>query len=433
MLEIMAAAIAIPFLLFMMTKRVYALFFVILLTTEFFYIQVGGGVAHPYHFLSLIYLLVLFEKIPKLFKSKVFLALIAFVAINLGAVALSDTPDKAFASFLSLCANIGVSMATALILLAGKIKISSLKRTIIGVTLISIPFGILQIFAFRFAGIVLALSSEQVNQISLGFGPAFRNEANTFGKYMVFPFLLFLPEYIESKRIKKINLIILAFIIGILMNFTRTSIYGMGITFLFILIWYLRKNKFSLLIQKGLKIGLVIAFGIFLMLSGVLKTSEYAQYKINNFFNQEEITSGGSSNYRINSMQLILDDSLSSTKKTVIGNGWGQTPYDTNTELKTGAGDIVDLMGYSGILGVFGYLFYTWLAFKSASTVSASSQDQEKAIFATGVTFALVGIFCTAQFASYLIAPEYWMLIGLCIFLSVPVKEPGLPILIRNR
>ena len=324
-------------------------------------------------------------------------------------------------------------MATALILIAGKINITSLKRVILGVTLVSILFGIFQIFAFRFAGMVLALSPEQVDQITLGFGPAFRTEANTFGKYMVFPFLLFLPDYIESKRIKNINLIYFAFIVGILMNFTRTSVYGMGIAFLFILIWYLHKHQFSLLAQKGLKIGLVVFFGIFLMFSGILKTSEYASYKINNFFNQEEIMEGGSSNYRINSMQIILNDSLSSTKKTMIGNGWGQTPYDNNTDLKTGAGDIIDLMDYSGLLGVFAYLFYTWLAIRSAITVAASSKDQEKMRFATGVTFALIGIFCTAQIASYLIAPEYWMLIGLCIFLSVPAKETESPLLMRNR
>lgn len=35
--------------------------------------------------------------------------------------------------------------------------------------------------------------------------------------------------------------------------------------------------------------------------------------------------------------------------------------------------------------------------------------------------FALIGIFCTAQMAGYLITPEYWLLIGLSIYLSVNV------------
>lgn len=404
----------------MLRQKFYSLFFVILLTTEFYYIQIGGGIARVYHFMAVLVILLLARHIPRLFSSKVFVALMVFVGVNLCAIILSDAPQEALTSFLAFSANVSVAMATALILLTRRVKLASFKRIILAVTLISILWGLIQIIAFRFLGVDLALSPEQAFQTAQGFGPAFRTEANTFAKYMVFPFLLFLPEYIEYKRIRHINWIYIAFLIGILMNFTRSSIYGMGIAFIFIVCWYAQRNKLFLLTTRSMKIVAVVVLGIFLMISGIVNVSEYAQYKLVNFFNQEEILEGGSSGYRLDMMQLILTDALSNNKKMIIGNGWAQTNYYYNDQrVKAGGGDVVTLLGYAGVLGVGAYLLYMLLAARSARKTVRTSEDLEVSSFAEGVLFALVGIFCTGQMAGYLITPEYWMLIGLAIYLSV--------------
>ena len=299
----------------MIRKQIYNLFFVFLLVTEFYYIHIGGGVARPYHFLAVLMVLFLARYVPLLFESRVFVALLVFVGVNLCAILLSETSERALASFLSFCANLAVAMSTALILLTGRVKLASFKRIILTVTLVSVLWGLLQIVAFRFTGVVLALSPEQATQIPMGFGPAFRTEANTFGKYMVFPVLLFLPELIEHKHVKHINLIYIVFFIGILMNFTRSSIYGMGIALFFIVVWYARRHKFFLLTTKSVKIASAIAIGIVLMVGGALNIGEYSLHKIDNLFNEAEILEGYSSAYRLESMQLVIDDALSSTKK----------------------------------------------------------------------------------------------------------------------
>jgi hypothetical protein len=348
------------------------------------------------------------------------LALLAFVGVNLCSIVLSETPSSALSSFSSFCANILVAMATALILLKGKVELASLKKIILVVTLVSVLWGILQIIAYRFTGIVLALSPEQIAQIEIGFGPAFRTEANTFGKYMVFPFLLFLPDFIEHRTKKYIALIFIIFVLGILMNFTRSAIYGMLFVLPFIFLWYARSGKLSLLTQKSIKLTAAIALLLALMLGGFLNLSEYGLYKIENFFNQEEVLEGGSSGFRLQMMKLVVDDALRNTSKMIIGNGWGQTHYYYNdNDIQAGGGDIINVLGFSGLFGVFSYLFYMLITFIFVRKSALTSFDDEKRKFAEGLMFALVGVFFTSQFSGYLISPEYWLIIGLGIYLSV--------------
>lgn len=401
-------------------NRFYNLFIVLTLTTEFYYIHVAGGILRPYHFIAIIVVLCLIKQIPNLLSSRAFLALMVFVAINIVAVGLSNDPNRAFKSIMLLFANITVAIAMALSLISGKISLSSLKRIILMVTLVGIVWGLVQIMVFRLTGFVLALSEEQATQIKIGLAPVFRTEADTFGKYMVLPFMLFLPEYIEHRTLRNINIIYVMFLIGILMNFIRTPIYGTGLALVFVFYWYVRSRKAQLVAKKAAVMIMVVAFGVILMMSGLLPVSEYALHKISTIANQEEILEGGSSGYRLLMMGYVIEETLSSRKKQLIGNGWGQTHVDFNgEEVQAGGGDLVNIFGYSGILGVIIYLAYTLIAFVSMSRVARSCKDDLKARFAEGVVFSIVGIFCTAQMASYLITPEYWLLIGVIIFLTV--------------
>ena len=424
LLEFLTLTTVTVFVAFLLRKKLYSLFFVLLLVTEFYYIEIGGGIARPYHFAAVIVVCVLAKHIRRLLNSPIFLILLVFVGVNLCAIMLSDAPVRALTSFLSFCANIAVAMATALILLSGTVKLVSLKQIILTVTLLSILWGLVQIITFHFTGIVLALSPEQVIQVQTGFGPGFRTEANTFGKYMVLPFLLFLPEYIENRRNKNIKWIYLFFLIGILMNFTRTSIYGMGIAFVFIAFWYVRRGHLFLFTRKSVKVAGSVAIGVSLMVVGVFNVSEYAQYKIGHLFNQQEILEGGSSKHRLLMMRFVIEDALTNPKKMLIGNGWGQTHFFYGRQLvQAGGGDIVNILGFSGLLGVFTYLLCMFKSIIVSMNITRSSHDFDKVRIAKGVVFALVGIFCTAQMAGYLITPEFWLLIGLCIYLSVSERR----------
>jgi len=400
---------------------IYSLFFVILLCTEFYYIQIGDGhgYARIYHFVAVIVVFLLIGFIKSLFKSKIFLSLLVFVFINLCAVTLSDEPSAALASLSSLCANIAVAMATALILRSGKIDLASFKRIVLIVSVISVLWGLLQIVAFRIAGLDLSLSSEQRTQILIGFGPGFRTEANTFGKYMVLPFFLFLPDLINH-RDKSIILVYLVILVGILMNFTRTSIYGILITLTLLFFWYFLRGKSLFFIRKTMIIAGVTVIFINLLLAGFLTWSEYGSYKFENLFSEEEIFEGSSSAYRIESMQIVIEGALSDPKKLLIGNGWGQTYIYFRGKLQqAGGGDIITVLGYSGLIGIVAYLIYMWFSFIAAKKVARNNQDINQAQFAEGVMFAFFGIFITSQMAGYFITPEYWMLIGVCIYLNI--------------
>lgn len=401
--------------------RFYSIFIILALTTEFYFINVAGGVLRPYHFPAIIVVLLLIKKIPTLWRSDVFLALLGFVIINLLAVGLSGDPARALKSMILLFANISVAIAVALILISGRMSLSSLKRTILIVTVIGIAWGLVQIAVFRLTGIVLAFSEAQATQIEIGLAPVFRYEADTFGKYMVLPFMLFLPEYIEGGKLKNINLIYGIFITGILMNFIRTPIYGTCIALIFVFYWYARSGRVELVAKKAAFMAVVLALGVIVMMSGLLPVSEYAVHKITNIANQEEIIEGDSGGYRLLMMGYVIEETLSSKKRQLIGNGWGQVyieNYD-GEEIQAGGGDLVNVFGYSGIMGVIAYLAYTVVICISLGKLAKTCKDIETARFIEGLLFATVGIFFTAQMASYLIAPEYWLLIGVSIFLTV--------------
>lgn len=411
----------------MKKKTIFSIFFVILLVTEFYYIQIGGGIARIYHFAAILVILALAGQIPWLFSSRVFLALLGFLGINLLAAILSDAPAAALASFLSLGANVGVAIAVALILISGKVDLLFFKRLILFVTLLSIVWALIQIAAFRLGGVSLALSVQQESQILQGFGPAFRTEANSFGKYLIVPFLLFLPEFVKNRRNKYMIFFYVTLIVGILAVFTRSSIYGLGLAMIFIIFWYLVRGQFSIFARRWSKIAIFAAAGLVVFVSGLLNVSEYALFKIDHLFSQEEILEGGSSAFRIMAMENTLNAFLANEKTILIGNGWGQVYMDYGGDLvQTGGGDLLSTLGYGGLMGGGAYLLFMFFAFFSAMKVAKSSPDRDKTLFAEGVMFALVGVFFASQMAGYLIAPEYWLLIGVSVYLSAkPRKRPA--------
>jgi len=406
----------------------YQLFFVVLLTTEFYYIEVGGGIARLYHFFAVLVVISLFRSIPLLFKSKVFLALLFFVMINLLAVSLSDQPGAALASLTSLLANLAVAMATALILVRNKIDLDAFKRLLINLTLLSVVWGVIQIIAAS-GGLVLALSQQQEAQIQIGFGPGFRTEANAFGKYMLLPFLLFLPAYLKNPRNRKLRYAYLIMTVGILMNFTRSAIYGLMVALLFVFMWYAVQGKLALVFTRAAKIAMVVALGLALMLSGAVQTSGYAIHKLENFFNKEEILEGGSSAYRLMAMEAVIDSTVNDSKRLIIGNGWGQTYVEIQGQVvQAGGADFVNCLGFGGIAGVLCYLLYSWLALLTLARAARRTADPDQAMIAEGLLFAFVGMFVTGMMSGYLISPEYWILIGASIYVGIIGKSRRKPV-----
>lgn len=401
----------------------YTLFIVVLLTTEFFYIEIAGGVARIYHFWAVLVVLLLAGSIPLLLRSKVFIALVFFAAINFLTALLSDTPSAALASLMSNYANIGIVTAVALILLRGSLSDIQVAHLVLFITILSVLWSIAQMTSYQ-GGLLLALSPEQVLQVQLGFGPAFRTEANTFGKYLVLPFLLFLPMVINGQRKRMLQFAYVLMLLGILMNFTRTALYGILIAILYAFAWYLLKGGFTKVVARYSMIGSGVMLGLLLITSGLIPQSDYAQHKIDNFFDKEEVLEGGSSAYRIEAMEVVLENTLADEKRFLIGNGWGQTYYDVRgEEVQAGGGDLINVFGYSGILGAVAYLAFQFLAFSAAFRLAWRKDRTPQTLLAEGVLFSMVGMFFTGQMSGYLIAPEFYLLLGICVYFSLIPKS----------
>jgi hypothetical protein len=403
----------------------YAGFVALVLTTEFYYISIGGGTARIYHFLAPFVILALVDRCHRLFDSPIVLAIVGFLFVNVIALALSDDPMKAAASSLTLCANISVAIATALILLSRRLSIRQFTRLVTAMTVVTILFGLVQILAYLAGGLVLALSEAQIDQIRIGFGPSFFKEANGFGKHMVFPILFLLPFYLRSPSKSRPTWLLVLMLVGLLMNFTRSGLYGIIIALLFASIWYASTRQFFLLARRMSTPLAVVILGVGLLMSGAVPFSEYGLLKMQKFFDQTEILEGESSALRLEGMNAAIEITLADPKKVLIGNGWGQAyAYVGGEERQVGGADIVNIFAYGGVFGVLLYIVYCVTIGITLARHARRATDPTLKSFMEGVLFAYVGLFIMSLMSGALLAPGYWTAIGAAIYVSLlPLRQ----------
>lgn len=397
----------------------YHVFVASLFFTEFYYIAIGSGVARIYHFIALTVVIALLpRKFSSVLGSRVTLGLLLFVFANLVAVVFSDSPSEAAISMMSLLANVCVALAIALILLKGRITIEQLYSLTMVFSGISVLWSLTQTVGAA-VGLPLGLSPEQDTQIAIGFGPAFRTEANAFGKFLVFPFLLFLPRVIQRSHDTKFKLGFALIIVGILINFTRSALIGMAIASAYVVYWYFMRGRLTSLLKRALALAAIVGVFLVAIFSNILPISDYAKFKMENIFNREEIFSGVSSEYRVAALEKAWDSILSDRKKLLIGNGWGQLKIEVQgEEIKGGGNDLVHVVGYGGIPALLAYVLYSFMIFSAMRAATRRAYDEGSRLIAQGFAFAFVGIFATAQLTGHLITPEYWLLVGVGIYFS---------------
>jgi hypothetical protein len=397
------------------------LFLISILATGFYLVEIGSGYARIYHFVAVMIVAINFSNINRLLSSKVFIYLMLFVIVNFIAVIFSDTPLNALASFTSFMGNIVVAMAVTLILIRGKVTEVYFVKILIWVTVISTLFGLIQIIASKF-GIILALSEAQESQILIGFGPGFSYEANTFAKFIMIPFFIHLSFLINKvKNTRFSGLVLFIIFSGFIMNFTRTAIFGFAIALMLMFFWYALRGRRTLIFIKKMSSLLVISiFSFGLIMSGAVSVSDYAKYKIESIFNESNLSEDKSAIYRMTSMQLVVNEALNSQKKLYIGNGWGQSKVIVDgEEVQVGGGDVVNILGFSGVIGVVFYLLFYFSLINGSRKSIYLSNDGYKAALSEGVLFAWVAIFFTTLLSGMLITGEFWMLVGLTWYISL--------------
>ncbi|NCC04909.1 MAG: hypothetical protein EOM37_12915 [Proteobacteria bacterium] len=400
----------------------YVFFIILLLTTEFFYIEVFGGSLRIYHLLVPIVVIALYGYLPRVLNTWVFWILSAFLVINGIAASLAAFPDQAMTSVGLLAVNMGIALAVALILVSGRLTLRFLMKTVLGVGIISVLFGVLQIVAYHFAGINLALSESQDLQILAGFAPAFRTEANTFAKFLNAVFLLVLPTLLSSPRWKPSLMIIGILLLGMLISLTRSALYGLSVTLVLVYFWYLLQGKGRPIAPRPfLFLGLgAAALAIFAGMVGGF--NEYAAHKLMTFFDSEEILAGGSSGFRLMSQGILWDSFLSSDKTIFFGNGWGQVKFLLGDRvMQAGGAEIIVALAYGGIFGGILYLLYQISAIQAAHRMATRCFKENAPVY-EGVMFALWGLLITGQINGAMIAPEYWMMYGVAIYCGYAAK-----------
>lgn len=403
----------------MRISHIYAIFFVVLLVTEFFYVQVGEGVARLYHLIAPLIFLSLIRYLPRLFASRVAWALLGFLVINFLAALFSNYPAYALASFLSLMANVGIAMTVGLILVSGRYDFERLRDLVLKVTVLAVFFGVFQVMTNQLFGVELALSEEQKAQISSGFAPAFRTEANTFAKYLNFVFLLVLPSLLRDKNLKKSLAIFTILFVGMLISLTRSALYGLSLTLILAYFWYAftgRGRVFAPRVMALLGIGGVALFIFATQVSGF---NEYAAFKLGSFFDKNELLEGGSSGFRLMSQQYVIDAFLATDKTILIGNGWGQVFFDyADSQWQAGGAEMLLVLAYGGIISGLFYLMYSLIGLNECRRLVNRHRNDSVSAGFEGLMFAILGSVITGQINGALIAPEYWLMYGMAVYLG---------------
>lgn len=392
------------------------IFLISLLTTEFIYIDFFGGIVRPYHFLLAFVLLISIPRIAKLGTSPVFVSLMAVFLTSAFSAVVSDDPGSALKSLVLLCLNGGIALALAVLVNSGRLRMVTISKTIVQLTVLMVGIAAIQFMAFKLAGNLIAYSEGQSKQIAAGFAPSLFNEANGFAKYLVTPILLFIPWLVRrgaGTRIKMFyGLIILAF----LANLMRAALFGIAVGLLVAMLWYIRIGLFSWFTKRVL--GAIVASALIIVVatSFGFTIAEYNLYKLNVLFDLDAVETDGSWRHRAMAMELALEQTLVDPFRIVFGNGWGQVYAYMGEELvQVGGADLVNFFVYDGLLGVVAYLVMIGLALRAAARRARRAMDPYERNLAEGVFFALVGSVACAFVSPMILVASFWLLIGMTI------------------
>jgi hypothetical protein len=405
-------------------KSIYALFIVILLSTEFLHIELFGGVLRPYHFLAPLVIFSLFNFINNIARTGVLWALVGFFLINIMAAALANSPPDAFRSLGLLAINMSITVAVALILVSGRLELESVIQIALAVAVVGIVMGVVQVTVFHFAGIDLTFTLGQAAQVGAGFSTGLRSEANTFAKNLNTVFLLMLPTLLADRNWRRALLIFSILILGMLTSLTRSALYGLSVTLVITYVWYLLSGRGRPVAKRPLVAVVLVAVAFAIFASVVVYFNPYAAHKLALFFDSDEILEGGSSGFRLMSQGILWDAFLDTDKTFWFGNGWGQVrfPYG-DIDMQAGGAEIITALSYGGVFSGLFYCIYQLTAIISVRRSITINRDNTFSRLSEGVMLALIGLLVTGQINGAMIAPEYWMVFGMAIAIRSISKE----------
>lgn len=428
-IPILVSVILFPVIIFCFLKPKLPIFLLLLsiFFSEFYWIEVYGGYLKPFHLTSIImFISFTIFYLKHLKHSKIFCFSIIFLFICLISIAFSDDWRDSLRSFILPLILFSIAINIAIALYKSEINDDIFVKIILYGGVIAVVFGIIQITTYSFTGILLTFTEVQDGQIVIAKRPpSFFTEADTFGKFLSFPFLFFLPFALDknNKYYKKIRIFIVLFLSGIIINMTRSALVGIGVA-CFVYILYLLKRQS---VERNIAVVYVIAslsmiiLPFFFATTKVVGSHEELTYRIQTLINPSTmIIEDPSAVYRKKAVEETLEGSLESFQSFLIGHGWGSAIISTKGEPKDVGGTLfVNILYYSGIFALLIYLLICVTIIGILLKITRKRDNPEKRLFAEGILFSFIGMLIISQLASMWIAPEFWLVIGCAMYLEI--------------
>jgi len=321
--------LSLPILIFLFLRpRITSTLFICSIgLTEFFWISVSGGYLKIFHILTLI-LFISFSilHIEKIIDSVIFKLLLLFIATNLTSIILIS-PNKidSLRSFILPILLILIAINVALILESKKIEVSLFFKILIFIIVVTVAIGLLQIIIYTFSGELIAFTKVQESQLVLhNRPPSLFTEADTFGKFLAFSFLLLLPLADNSKLIRY-KALMGVILITIIVVMTRSSWLSLASGILVYIFFFKRKNFRKILeISFLLFLTVLIAF----QFTKVFKTSDILLNRAKTLVQPRHAAFEDPSGVaRLEQVKIPLQVMPTGITSKLIGSGWGTMVY----------------------------------------------------------------------------------------------------------
>jgi hypothetical protein len=210
-----------------------------------------------------------------------------------------------------------------------------------------------------------------------------------------------------------------------MLNFVRSPLYGLAVALLALPAILTRRP-----VLRGRLVGatlaVVVVFSIFLGLVsiGTIPLGEYPLQRLERVgdISYSSLVSDGSGAYRIQSIQLLLQQVLSSPRTVFLGLGLNQASGSIGGNVvMLGGGDAVNLFGGSGLLGLVSYLLLVAPLFYVPMRRIRSCPDDW---FAQWLLVSAIAFVDTGQMSGMLIMPQFYLLIAANAYMEYGNAHP---------
>lgn len=430
---VITALVLSPLLIFFFLKPELPAFLLLLsvMFTEFYWIEIMSGYLKPFHVLSILLFAIFSIFHMRVLKySRIFWLFILFFLICFIGIVFADDPKDSFRSFLLPLTLFSIALNVGIVLHTNKVQQRTFIKIIMYGSLITVIFGILQISSYAFGNILLTLTETQQVQITFAKRPpSFFTEADTFGKFLSLPFLFCLPFALDknNKYHNKMIIMVVIFLLGIVVNMTRSALVGIGLACILYIIYLFKRRSLghNVAVIYGLAALLIIVMPFFFATTKVVGSHEELTYRLQSLINPSVmIVEDPSTAYRKKSVEEALEGSMESPNAFLMGHGWGSAIIPSRGEPKDVGGSLpINILYYGGIFALITYLIICGMIILILLNVTKRVADSERRLFAEGILLSFIGMIIISLLASMWIAPEFWVVIGCAIYFELTSKE----------